>query len=360
MPPPQKIRMKFAKPSDTPELTTRVDFKPAILSERLQLERLISPTLSSTEIDNGSDVIQGLTQTQKTLSPRYFYNDRGSDLFEKICELPEYYPTRTEAAILRNCSAEIAQITGSSEIVELGSGSSTKTRILLDAYKNQGYPLRYLPIDVSGGILESSATQLLLDYPSLQVHGLVSTYELALANLRPALLPTRTLCFLGSTLGNLTPEECDRFFADIVQALEVGEYFLLGIDLHKSPAILEPAYNDVQGITAEFNQNILHHLNERFDGNFKPGQFEHRAFYNEKEHQIEMHLRSRRSQTVQLGALNLTVEFEPDETILTEISRKFDLIQIGQYLQQKGLTPIQTWTDPNHWFGLVLAQVRSA
>ncbi len=349
--------MKFAKPSETPELATRVDFEPAILSERLLLERLVSPTLSSTEIDNGSDVIQGLNQTPKTLSPRYFYDDRGSDLFEQICDLPEYYPTRTEAAILQNCSAEIAQITGSSEIVELGSGSSTKTRILLDAYKNLGYPLRYLPIDVSGGMLESSANQLLLDYPSLQVHGLVSTYELALANLTPALLPTRTLCFLGSTLGNLTPEECDRFFADIVQALKVGEYFLLGIDLHKSPNILEPAYNDAQGVTAEFNQNILHHLNWRFDGNFKPEQFEHWAFYNEGQHQIEMHLRSRRAQSVQLRALNLTVEFEPEETILTEISRKFNLDEMRQYLQQQGLTTVKTWTDPNHWFGLVLAQV---
>lgn len=359
MPPPQKIRMKFAKPSETPELATRVDFEPAILSERLRLERLVSPNLSSTEIDNGSDVIQGLTQTPKTLSPRYFYDDRGSHLFEKICELPEYYPTRTEAAILQDCAAEIAQITGSSEIVELGSGSSTKTRILLDAYKNLGYPLRYLPIDVSGGMLESSANQLLLDYPSLQVHGLVSTYELALANLTPAILPTRTLCFLGSTLGNLNPEECERFFADIVQALEVGEYFLLGIDLHKSPTILEPAYNDAQGVTAEFNQNILHHLNWRFDGNFKPEQFEHWAFYNQEQHQIEMHLRSRRAQTVQLRALDLTVEFEPEETILTEISRKFDLDQMRQYLQQQGLTTVKTWTDPNNWFGLVLAQVRS-
>ncbi|MCT7985925.1 L-histidine N(alpha)-methyltransferase [Laspinema sp. A4] len=352
--------MKFAKPSDTPELATRVDFEPAILSKRLRLERLVSPTLSPAEIDNGSDVIEGLTQMQKTLSPRYFYDDRGSHLFEQICELPEYYPTRTEAAILQNCSAEIAQITGSSEIVELGSGSSTKTRILLDAYKNLGYPLRYLPIDVSGGMLESSANQLLLDYPSLQVHGLVSTYELALANLTPAILPTRTLCFLGSTLGNLNPDECDRFFTDIVQALELGEYFLLGIDLHKSPTILEPAYNDAQGVTAEFNQNILHHLNWRFDGNFKLEQFEHWAFYNEELHQIEMHLRSRRSQTVQLRALDLTVDFEPEETILTEISRKFDLQEMRQYLQEQGLTTVKTWTDPNHWFGLVLAQVRSA
>lgn len=351
--------MKFAKPSDNADLATRVASQQYSLEDRLRLERLISPTLSPAEIDRGSDVVNGLTQIRKSLSPRYFYDDRGSELFEQICELPEYYPTRTEAAILRDCAPEIASLTGACEIVELGSGSSTKTRILLDAYEKRGYPLRYLPIDVSGGILESSAKQLLRDYPSLQVHGLVSTYEMALANLAPAGLPTRTICFLGSTLGNLNAKECDVFFSQIVEAMEVGEYFLLGIDLHKSKDILEPAYNDSQGVTAEFNLNMLRHLNRRFDGNFDTQQFEHVAFYNETEHQIEMHLQSLRSQTVELRALDLTVDFDKSETILTEISRKFDLNHMQQYLQKQGLTTVKYWTDPNRWFGLVLAQLRS-
>jgi dimethylhistidine N-methyltransferase len=301
-------------------------------------------------------VIQGLTQTPKTLPPKYFYNDRGSQLFEQICELPEYYPTRTEAVILRQYAGEIAQLTGSCELVELGSGSSTKTRLLLDAYEALGYPLRYLPIDVSAGILESSAQQLLADYPSLKVHGLVSTYELALQQLTPSQLSSRMIFFLGSTLGNLNPQECDIFFSQIKAALNIGEYFLLGVDLQKPKQLLEAAYNDSQGVTAEFNINVLEHLNQRFEGNFDTQSFEHWAFYNDQLHQIEMHLRSLKAHTVRLEALDLTVKFDTDETIMTEISRKFDLGVMQQELQAKGLKPLQVWTDPKQWFGLILCQ----
>jgi dimethylhistidine N-methyltransferase len=328
--------------------------------ERLQLKRLINLKPSSdSEINAGSDVIQGLTQIPKSLPPKYFYNDRGSELFEAICKLPEYYPTRTEAAILRDYAGEIAQITGACELVELGSGSSTKTRLLLDAYEALDYPLYYVPIDVSAGILESSAKQLLADYPSLQVHGLVSTYEVALQQLAPAQLPTRMIFFLGSTLGNLSPQECDLFFSQITAALNVGEYFLLGVDLQKPKHLLESAYNDCQGVTAEFNLNMLEHLNQRFEGNFDTRLFEHWAFYNEKLHQIEMHLRSLKAHTVRLEALDLTVNFEVGETIMTEISRKFDLSIVQQELQAKGLKPLQVWTDSENWFGLILCQLQT-
>lgn len=331
------------------------------IKKRLQIEHLLSPAaLLPNQTDDGSDVVKGLTQTPKSLPARYFYDDPGSELFEQICELPEYYLTRTETAILHKYAGEIARMTGPSELVELGSGSSTKTRILLDAYNQLGYPLRYLPIDVSAGILESSAKQLLADYPSLQVHALVSTYELALKQLLPAQLPSRTICFIGSTLGNLTPQECDVFFSQIRAALHLGEYFLLGIDLQKPKQLLEAAYNDSQGVTAAFNLNMLNHLNRRFDGNFDTTQFEHKAFYNESQHQIEMHLRSLRSQTVQLRALDLTVEFEAGETILTEISRKFDLNTIKQELQAQSLKPLQAWSDPNQWFGLLLCQLQTS
>lgn len=327
----------------------------------LQIERLANlttPSDSTTTI--GSDVIQGLTQTPKSLPPQYFYDDRGSQLFEQICELPEYYPTRTEAWILRQYAVEIAQITGACELVELGSGSSTKTRLLLDAYEVLGYPLRYLPIDVSAGILESSAKQLLSEYPSLQIHGLVSTYELALKQLTPTQFPTRMIFFLGSTLGNLNPQQCDLFFAQITAALNVGEYFLLGVDLQKPKHLLEAAYNDSQGVTAEFNLNMLRHLNTRFEANFDTQLFKHWAFYNDQLNQIEMHLRSLTEQTVQLDALDLIVKFETDETIMTEISRKFDLNVIQQELQVKGLKPLQVWTDPKQWFGLLLCQLQSS
>lgn len=330
-----------------------------VITKRLQIQHLLSSTpLLSNHVINGSDAIKGLTQTPKSLPARYFYDDRGSELFEQICELPGYYLTRTETAILQKCASEIARITDICELVELGSGSSTKTRILLDAYHQLGYPLRYIPIDVSAGILETSARQLLADYDSLQVHALASTYELALQQLIPRQLPSRMICFIGSSLGNLTPQECNVFFSQIVSALDIGEYFLLGIDLQKPKYLLEAAYNDSQGVTAAFNLNMLEHLNWRFEGDFDITQFQHWAFYNNTQYQIEMHLRSLRSQTVQLSALDLILEFDPGETILTEISRKFDLNTIQQELSSQGLKPLQVWTDPNQWFGLLLCQLQ--
>ncbi len=353
----ERIDVKKFNPSTTGLSATYL--KPSSLSnERLQIERLVNHNpASEIDIKVGSDVIQGLNQTQKSLPPHYFYDDRGSELFEQICELPEYYLTRTETEILHQYATEIAQITGACELVELGSGSSTKTRLLLDAYEALGSPLHYLPIDVSAGILESSAKQLLSDYPSLQIHGLVSTYELALKQLAPTQLPTRMIFFLGSTLGNLSPHECEVFFSQITAALNVGEYFLLGVDLQKSKQVLEAAYNDSQGVTAEFNLNMLRHLNKRFDGNFDTQLFEHWAFYNEQLHQIEMHLRSLKAHAVRLEALDLTVKFETNETIRTEISRKFGLGVIQEELQKKGLKSLQIWTDPKQWFGLLLCQL---
>ncbi len=329
------------------------------VAERLELEDLIGEDNPlATELISGEDVIRGLSQPQKTLPPHYFYDDRGSELFEQICDQPEYYPTRTETAILQQYANAIAEITGACELVELGSGSATKTRILLDAYANLNHPMRYVPIDVSAGILESSARDLLVDYPTLEVHGLVSTYELALAKLEPTQFPTRMVCFLGSTLGNLTPAECEVFFRQVIDALRPGEYFLLGFDLQKPKEILEAAYNDRAGVTAQFNLNMLRHLNWRFQGDFDLTQFEHVAFYNDTLHQIEMHLRSLRSQTAHLKALDLTVEFTPSETIHTEISRKFNLQTLQTDLLSKDLVPIQAWTDPKQWFGLLLCQLQ--
>ncbi len=328
------------------------------IEKRLEIQNLLDTNLIVSSRP-GIDVIEGLNRTAKSIPVRYFYDNRGSELFEEICELPEYYLTRTEMSILKQYASEIAQSTGICELVELGSGSSTKTRVLLDAYNQLGYPLYYVPIDVSAGILESSARQLLADYPSLQVHALAGTYELALAQLQPSQLPSRMICFIGSTLGNLNSQECDAFFSHITATLQLGEYFLLGIDLQKPKDLLEAAYNDSQGVTAAFNLNMLEHLNWRFDGNFDTTQFEHWAFYNEAEHQIELHLRSLRSQTVELRALNFTVHFDEGETIFTEISRKFDLNTIQQQLNAKGLVTQKVWTDSNRWFGLLLCQMQA-
>ncbi|MBD2139406.1 L-histidine N(alpha)-methyltransferase [Anabaena sp. FACHB-1237] len=307
--------------------------------------------------DDGQDVINGLTQKPKTLPAKYFYDDPGSLLFEKICELPEYYPTRTEAWILNQYADEIAEITNCCELIELGSGSSTKTQSLLTAYQKIAGSCRYLPIDVSGGILKTSVLQLQEKYPDITVHGLLGTYEQALAHLQTNYLQSRMLFFLGSSLGNFNHEECDIFLTQVSRTLQLGDFFLLGIDLQKPKEILEPAYNDSQNVTAAFNLNMLSHLNWRFQGNFDINLFKHQAIYNQVDHQIEMHLHCQKSHWVNLEVLDLKVHFAEGESILTEISRKFDLTKMSQQLDSKGLKTIKTWTDEKGWFGLILCQV---
>ena len=304
----------------------------------------------------GQDVIAGLTGKQKSLPPKYFYDAKGSDLFEQICKLPEYYPTRTETAILKACSEAIALTTGPCEIVELGSGSSTKSRILLDAYEKVGYPLRYLPVDVSDTMLIESAQQLLNEYAGLSVEAIASTYELALAALPPKQLPARAIAFIGSTIGNLKPDECETFLERISETLEVGDYFLLGLDLQKETSVLEAAYNDAQGITAAFNLNMLKHLNRRFHGNFDLDKFAHIALYNLQDNQIEMYLESLAPQTVSLAALDLVVKFGKGDHILSEISRKFNLTQMSETLSKHALKVTASYTDKNEWFGILLCR----
>ncbi len=305
---------------------------------------------------SGQDVIAGLSTRPRSLPPKYFYDERGSQLFEQICELPEYYPTRTETAILRKYGAAIAQRTASCEIVELGSGSSTKTRILLDAYQAADYPLRYLPVDVSDTMLSETAQKLLSEYLDLSVHALASTYEPALAALPPKQLPARMIAFLGSTIGNLQPDECGQFLTLISKTLEAGDYFLLGLDLQKEISVLNAAYNDSQGVTAKFNLNMLRHLNQQFKGDFDLDSFAHIANYNPLKNQIEMYLESTQTQTVRLKALGLEAEFEKGDRILSEISRKFNLQDTQQILLSHKLRVIETYTDPQQWFGLLLAQ----
>ncbi|MFN4066046.1 MAG: L-histidine N(alpha)-methyltransferase [Thermosynechococcus sp.] len=323
------------------------------MSDRLHLTHLPSLT---TERD-GQDVIRGLTQQPKSLPSYYFYDAAGSRLFEQICELPEYYPTRTELGILETAAGAIAQLTGACELVELGSGSDRKIRLLLSAYAHVQPRLYYRPIDVSGSILKTSAMALLADYPQLSIHGLVGTYQVGLEHLPLPLAPRRLLCFLGSTIGNLSPRECQTLFQQIHRVLRDGDYFLLGVDLIKDTSILLPAYNDAQGVTAAFNRNILHHLNWRFQGNFQPTAFSHRAIYNPIAQQIEMYLDSQHTQTVTLAALDFQCTFAAAEPILTEISRKFDLVALKAALTAAGFRWINAFTDPQQWFALCLCQV---
>ena len=322
--------------------------------KRLQIEYLLD--VEALEKADVREVVRGLNSQPKTIPARYFYDARGSQLFELICQLPEYYPTRTEAKILKCNTLDIVKQTQSVELVELGSGSSTKTRYLFDSYQQLDTDLQYVPVDVSGSILQSSAETLLADYDCLEVHGLVATYAQALKQLANNFGGRRTIAFLGSSIGNFSPAECDRFIERVASALNCGDYFLLGIDLQKPINILEAAYNDSQGITAAFNLNMLQHLNNRFAANFDLDLFEHQAIYNTTANQIEMYLIAREKQTVTLDKLNLTIELDRGERILTEISRKFNLEQMEKYLGDRNLNLIQTYTDSRQWFGLLLCQ----
>jgi L-histidine Nalpha-methyltransferase len=345
--------MTSSKPAAIQTQTAHASWRGA--SDRLTLDYLLSgPTNSANQA--GADVVAGLTAQPKSLPPKYFYDDRGSDLFEQITTLPEYYLTRTETAILQAHATDIAHQVGPCELLELGSGSSTKTRYLLNAMRRLGYSLRYIPVDVSGGMLEATAQQLLIEYPSLVVHGLAGTYDAALHHPLPATPYPRMVAFIGSTLGNLTPAECQVLLGQISATLQPGDYFLLGVDLEKETTVLEQAYNDSQGITAAFNLNMLSHLNWRFQGNFQPEQFQHRAFYNPAARQIEIYIDSLQAQTVHLQRLNLTVDFAEDEPMLSEISRKFNLATLTEDLAAVNL-PVQTvFTDAQQWFGLLLCQ----
>ncbi len=308
----------------------------------------------------GAEVIQGLSKTPKQLSPKYFYDDRGSQLFEDICQLPEYYPTRTEAWILQTYATEIAAITDSHELIELGSGSSTKTRLLLDAYRSlwadRPDTCHYLPVDISGGILHSSVVQLQSQYPEFWIQGLLGTYDQALDYLAHSNERSRLLFFLGSSMGNFSPADFNSFVDRVAQSLKPGDYFLLGVDLEKDLEILKAAYNDSQGVTAAFNLNMLAHLNRRFGGNFDLDAFSHEAVYNTADSQIEMYLHCHRDCQVQFDRLDFVANFQAGESILTELSRKFRLDRLPKQLAERGLTTVKTWSDPQQWFGLLLCQ----
>ena len=329
---------------------------------KLEIDYLLDT--KAIEKDNVRDVIDGLQSTPKIIPARYFYDEYGSQLFEQICELPEYYPTRTEASILKQYAAEIVDKTQAVELVELGSGSSTKTRFILDAYKNTDTSIYYTPVDVSGSMLEATSYDLLKEYPKLKIQGKVATYDRALEQLSTYSLGKRLIIFLGSSIGNFNQEECDRFIEQVTTALNPGDYFLLGIDLYgsrnplgqKPVEILEAAYNDVQQVTAAFNLNMLQHLNNRFRGNFDLDWFEHKAIYNTEQNQIEMYLISQKEQSVNLASLNLNIELKKEEAILTEISRKFGLERMKQYLNSNSLNLIKAYTDTQQWFGLLLCQ----
>jgi L-histidine Nalpha-methyltransferase len=304
------------------------------------------------------DVREGLSSPFKELPPKYFYDERGSELFEQITELPEYYPTRTERAILERVASEIAATTQAAELVELGSGSATKTRLLLDALAAQGTLRLYVPIDVNEESLVRAGDELTREYSGLRVHGVAADFLGELAPL-PGDGGSRLAIFLGGTLGNLRPaDEAPAFLRRLRAALDPGDWFLLGVDLVKDVATLEAAYDDAAGVTAEFNRNILRVVSRLLDADIDPAAFHHRAFYDREQDWIEMRLVAERAQSVHIGISGETLRFAAGEEIRTEISAKYTRERVEAMLRDAGFDPRAWHTDERGWFGVSLARAR--
>src|SRR5215470_5978928 len=300
-----------------------------------------------------ADVLAGLTATPKSLPPKWFYDERGSELFEKITRLDEYYPTRAEREILAAASDEIAATTKAVTLVELGSGSADKTRLLLDALRERGTLGEYVPVDVSESALVIGASRMQERYPGLRVHAVLSDFTEHLG--LPDSGGPKLTAFMGGTIGNLLPAERAGFLARLRSGLSQGDALLLGTDLVKDPEVLIAAYDDAAGVTAEFNKNILRVLNSELDGNFDLDEFEHVAVWNATDEWIEMRLRSAIDQAVLLKAMNLSVQFTAGEEMRTEISAKFRREGVAAELAGAGLELRSWWTDAQARFGLSLS-----
>ncbi|MDT5031955.1 MAG: L-histidine Nalpha-methyltransferase [Actinoplanes sp.] len=301
-----------------------------------------------------ADVVAGLTAARKWLPPKWFYDARGSELFEQITLLPEYYPTRAERQILTDRAGDIARHTGAKTLLELGSGYSTKTRLLLDALTEHGTLGAFVPMDVSATALCSAAARLEVDYPGLAVHNIVGDLTRHLRHLPAG--GDRMIAFLGGTIGNLEPAERAAFLADVRAVLDEGEYLLIGTDLVKHPRVVVPAYDDADGVTADFNRNVLHVLNRELDADFDVAGFAHVALWDADQEWIEMRLRARWPMRVTIPAVDLVVDFAAGEEVRTEVSAKFRRPGVQRELAQAGFALDQWWTDEEGLFALSLAR----
>jgi L-histidine N-alpha-methyltransferase len=305
------------------------------------------------------DFEAGMLRPPRWLPPKYFYDDRGSRLFERICETPEYYPTRTEDALLARFSEPILDEARPLHIIELGAGSAVKTRRLFDACEAVDHRCAYLPFDVCEPMLERLAAELPARYGWLAVTPLLGDYHAGLAHLPLPPGPTLFL-FLGSTLGNFTPRECREFLREVRECMRPGDWFLLGVDRIKDPAVLHAAYNDAEGVTASFNLNLLHVLNRRLGANFDPANFRHEARYDEAKGRIEMYLAARHGCDVNVMLLRKTIHLRRDERILTELSHKFPASAIEELLRGSGFEVRRHYQPDNAWFSLLLCRPAAA
>ncbi len=325
------------------------------------LSRPISARISiDNQIDPASDrqalleLRQGLSERPRRIPTRFFYDRKGSELFEKITDLPEYYLTRAERSLLERYAGEIQSITSCEELLELGAGAATKTRLLLDAMQSAGKFGLYIPFDVSESEVRRVAEELVDEYPGLRVHGIVADFVHHLTAVPSG--ANRLILLLGSTIGNFSRDAAVEFLKRISSQMADCDYFLLGVDLIKDVAKIEAAYNDESGITADFNRNILRVVNQFAQADFKPEQFDHRAFFNSDLSRIEMHLVASRAMFVALEALDMRLEIDAAEALFTEISCKYDRVMVESMLNEAQFEVSHWFTDPDRLFALALAR----
>ena len=300
-----------------------------------------------------SAVRMGLSAHPNRLPPFLLYDHRGSNLFEEICRLPEYYLTRTEQSILESCAPElVARFSRDMDLVEFGSGSSTKTRTLLDALFSNGHRPTYRPVDISHTMLNASTTALVSEYPELMIKAIISDYGRGLEEISRQRERQKVFLFLGSNLGNFTPREAVDFLAGVRRAMTGDDLLLLGVDLVKPLAVLLPAYDDAAGVTAAFNRNLLVRLNRELGADFRPECFRHEVRWNQEVQAVEMHLASEGDQLVSLPAIDLKISFLAGETIHTESSHKYTSASLAKLCAEAGLAVERSWSDPQNWFAL--------
>ena len=316
--------------------------------------QILNCLLDDDRQERSREIISGLTRPQKRLPSKYFYDAHGSWLFERICELPEYYLTRTELAILETTASEIMAFFDESggDLVELGSGSNRKIKILLDAVAGPARRrLRYVPVDISESALREASQELLSTYQDLYILGIIGDFTRHLEILPPG---RKLITFLGSTIGNFTSSERLAFLRRVAEVMNPEDRFVLGLDMLKPPEVIEAAYNDSQGVTAEFNKNILRNLNRWLKANFDIADFEHQAFFDKEKQRVEMHLRAARQTAAHIADLDLAVSCRPGETIHTEICQKFSREQAHREFRLAGLEATRWFTDREGWFSLVM------
>ena len=332
------------------DVTSNLNYKKYVLDDKLQY---FKPHATKIESSFADEIKSSLSQDEKFISPKFFYDIKGSELFEKICLLPEYYPTRTEVSILKQLQSDLSNyIDDSFRLVELGSGTSTKTRLILDVFK-KFQRIEYFPIDISEILAESSEV-LQSEYENLHITGIIDTYEGGLEFLKNYDTKKNLIIFLGSSYGNFAPDDGVQFLKKINSTMKPGDLFLIGLDLVKDSSILESAYNDSAGVTATFNLNVLSRINDELDADFDLDTFTHYSVYNEKSQRIEMYLKSLVNQSIVISKSGTTISLRKDELIHTEYSHKFKLSQINSLFEDAGFVVNHTWCDEKKHFSLTL------